>query len=346
MRIRIASFTLRGARLAKDLAEELKRQGEDVRAYAAPKYAGEAGLAPTGGASAWTREHFDGADALVFVGATGIAVRAIAPHLRSKLTDPAVVSLDEAGRFAVSLVSGHVGGANRLAARIAGITGGQAVVSTATDVNGLFSVDDWIARKGMAMRNPHAVRTLAGTLLEGGRIGLSSGFPIIGALPQGVELAESGKAGLYVGIYEKSPFEVTLTAVPRVVILGLGCRKGMSEEGIAAAVEQVLRENHVFPESLSEAASIDIKAREQGLLDFCAHRGLPVRFYDAKTLSQVPGTFTPSERVLRVTGVDNVCERAAVCSGGRLIVKKTAHDGVTVALAVKDFQLDFEGELR
>ena len=177
-------FTPRGARLAAELAQSLNAQGDEANAYASGRCAAAGGLPPMGGVAAWTRERFDAADALVFVGAAGIAVRAIAPCLRSKLTDPAVVAVDEAGRYAVSLLSGHVGGANRLARRIAALTGGQAVVSTATDVNGRFSVDEWIARQGMAMCNPKAARAFAAALLEGRPVGLASDFPIAGGLPE------------------------------------------------------------------------------------------------------------------------------------------------------------------
>ena len=344
MRIEIASFTQKGAQLAAELAERLRAQGEDARAWANARYAEQTGLSPMSGASAWAKETFPASDALIFVGAAGIAVRSVAPLLRSKLTDPAVVSVDEAGRFAVALVSGHVGGANRLARNIAAFTGGQAVISTATDVNNRFAVDEWIARSGMALVNPHAVRAFAAALLDGVTVGLSSEFPVKGALPEGIQWAQSGAAGLHAGVRRASPFEATVCAVPRVVTLGIGCRRGIAREAIEEAVELALERENLRPESLCGAASIDLKRDEAGLLAFCEQRGLPIRFYSAAELNAVPGEFTASERVLRVTGVDNVCERAAALAGGRLLAGKLAHSGVTVALAISDFHLNFEGE--
>lgn len=343
MRIDIAAFTLRGAALAARLADALCAQGEEAAAFAAPAVAGQAGLPSTGGVGEWTQARFAQVDALIYVGATGIAVRAVAPHLRSKLTDPAVVSIDEAGRFAVALVSGHVGGANRLAARVAAITGGQAVISTATDVNGKFAVDEWIARQGLALVHPHAVRAVAGRLLRGEAVGFASDFPVLGALPDGLTSCRQGEAGLYVGIRADLPFDQTVVGVPKIVLLGIGCRKGIGEMAIDAAVRTALERAGILPESLCGAASIDLKRGEQGLIDYCDHHDLPLRFFGAEELSRAEGHFTPSERVLRVTGVDNVCERAAVCAGGRLIAPKMALDGVTVALAVRAYAVSFEG---
>ena len=344
MRIEIASFTQRGAELAARLAERLRAQGEDVRAWANGRYAEQAGLTPMPSAADWAKQVFPAADALIFVGAAGIAVRSIAPLLRSKLTDPAVISVDEAGQFAIALVSGHVGGANDLARRIAALTGGQAVVSTATDVNGRFAVDEWIARSGMALVNPRAVRAFAAALLDGKTVGLSSEFPMEGPLPEGVEWAQSGAVGLYVGVRRVSPFDETVCAVPRIVTLGIGCRRGISREVIEEAVAMAMEREQLRPEALCGAASIDLKRDEAGLLNFCERHKLSIRFYSAEDLNAVSGEFTASERVRRVTGVENVCERAAVLAGGRLISRKFAHNGVTVAMAMADFHLNFEGE--
>ena len=344
MRIEIASFTQRGAELAAKLAEQLRAQGEDARAWGNAKYAAQNGLPPMRSASDWTNQTFPAADALIFVGATGIAVRSVAPLLRSKLTDPAVISVDEAGRFVVALVSGHVGGANRLAHQIAALTGGQAVVSTATDVNGRFAVDEWIIRNDMALVNPHAVRTFASALLDGKVVGLSSEFPAKGPLPEGVVWAQSGAVGLHIDVHRASPFGETVCAVPRIVTLGIGCRRDTPWEAIEEAVALALEQENMHPEALCGAASIDLKRDEAGLLAFCERRKLPIHFYSAEELAAVPGEFTASERVLRVTGVDNVCERAAVLAGGRLLSRKFAHNGVTVALAISDFHLNFEGE--
>ena len=102
----------------------------------------------------WTAAQFAQSDAIVFVGAVGIAVRAIAPHCRSKATDPAVVVLDECGRFAIPLLSGHLGGANDLARRLAKACGAVPVITTATDANGVFAVDEWAKHQHCLVAEP------------------------------------------------------------------------------------------------------------------------------------------------------------------------------------------------
>ena len=139
MRLELTAFTRRGTALAARLAEELTRRGHQA---ACTRSAGES-------AAEWGAPRPSaGAQGLIFVGAAGIAVRSIAPHLRHKSTDPAVVVVDEGGQFAIPILSGHLGGANDLAREIAALMGGQAVITTATDVNGAFAVDQWARARG------------------------------------------------------------------------------------------------------------------------------------------------------------------------------------------------------
>ena len=164
----VIAFTRRGAALGRSLADALGGTLH-VPARFAPEVGAEAYFSLEG----WTAWAWARADALVFVGAAGIAVRAIAPHVRDKFSDPAVVSVDEAGRFAVPLLSGHVGGANELARRVAALTGGQAAVSTATDVNGLFAVDVWARERGMAITDRALAKEVSAALLEGRPVGFA-----------------------------------------------------------------------------------------------------------------------------------------------------------------------------
>lgn len=137
----------------------------------------------------WVQNGFLNSDALVFVGAVGIAVRLIAPYIQNKMQDPAVVVLDEKANFAVSLLSGHVGGANALCRRLAALCGAQAVITTATDINGVFAVDSWAKAHNMAIVNPQEIKTVSCALLNAQTVGLQSDFEIEGALPQGMLLA-------------------------------------------------------------------------------------------------------------------------------------------------------------
>lgn len=286
--------------------------------------------------SEWTAEHFKTCDALIFVGAVGIAVRAVAPHCRSKTTDPAVVAVDECGHFAVPLLSGHLGGANELARAIAAVCGAVAVITTATDANGLFAVDDWARQLGCKVLEVERIRTVSSALLAGRAVSFASDWPIAGRMPRGLVPAENA---------DRADFALTmmprgegLHLVPPVGVLGIGCKKGTSADRLEAAFAAFCQENGLAPQAVGAAASIDLKQNETGLVEFCRRHGWALSFYSADQLRAVEGSFNPSAFVQSVTGVDNVCERAAVlAAGGSLVISKRAGGGVTMALAVRPF---------
>ena len=333
MNIALTAFTSRGAELAGRLAKALTEDGHSCALWVPERLAPETGLPGYRSLGPWTGERFADSDALLFVGASGIAVRAIAPYVRDKFTDPAVVSVDETGRFAVPLLSGHVGGANDLARLVARRTGGTAAVSTATDVNGRFAVDQWAREQGFFLDGREGAKRVSAALLAGISVGVESDFPIQGPLPQGV-VEGPAEAGIALTLDpEKRPFPHTVRLIPPVLHLGIGCRRGTPAATVAKAVEGVFRSRHLSLKGVAAVCSIDLKKDEAGLLAFCQGLGLPLTPYSAGELSAVPGDFTPSPFVHGVTGVDNVCERAAVRRGGSLIVPKQAGEGVTVAVS-------------
>lgn len=331
MNIALTAFTRRGAVLSERLKAILSEEGHTCSQGYPRRLAGELSL-PGGYESlgAWAAERFGDQDALIFVGACGIAVRAIAPCVKDKFTDPAVVSLDEAGRFVVPLLSGHVGGANDLARHVASLLGATPVVSTATDVSGLFAVDEWAVKHGMAITDRVLAKAVSAALLAGERVGFASDLPL--NCPEGLY---EGKADLGVWVTCRSgggPFPRTLRLVPRCLALGVGCRRGTGEEAIRAAVEEALAGWDLA--AVKQVATIDLKKDEPGLLAFCTSLGVPLVTYTAEELQKARGDFTPSEFVRGVTGVDNVCERAAALSGGRVVIPKQAGNGITVAAAL------------
>lgn len=283
---------------------------------------------------------FPKVDAMIFVGSCGIAVRTIAPYVKDKRTDPAVICIDELGTFVIPLLSGHIGGANALARRLAAGMNATAVITTATDIHGKFSVDAWAAEQGYKISSMHLAKAVSAAVLEGD-LPLCSDFPIAGCLPAGVYAGNTGKLGIYVTDRVEAPFDNTLRILPPVLHLGIGCRKNTTCGVIRDAVELVLRENRLDARSVKSAASIDLKAEEPGLLDYCREMDFPIHFYSAEVLQSVSGDFTPSTFVREITGVDNVCERAAMMGADKLIVRKTAYCGVTVAVATENLEVRF-----
>ena len=342
-----------------------------------------------------TAKWFGEADALIFFASTGIAVRCIAPFARDKFRDPAILVSDENGRFIISLMSGHVGGGNRLSLVLAEAIGAQPVITTATDGRGLFAVDVFAAENGLQISDRTAAKMISARILAGeipkiyfdkeydgaaGDCGQEGVFlnKVIREIPaaeeetnrciRGIHAAEKEISRYGEGIQRTSDRseadivvswrrcqqdrERTLYLIPRAVTLGIGCRRGTAEEAVQKAVRQILADAGVFPQAIIGIASIDLKKGEQGLLAFAENRGLPVTFFTAEELNAVPGSFTSSDFVRNVTGVDCVCERSALrlasdyaaagnknmpVDGNRavLLVKKQSLEGVTAALALR-----------
>lgn len=326
MIIRLLAFSEKGLSLAQGLASAL--DGKAQRCNAPLSLAD------------WTARAFAEAEALVFVGAAGIAVRAIAPHVRSKVSDPAVVVVDECGHFAVPILSGHLGGANELARRIARLTGATPVLTTATDANGVFAVDEWARAQGCAVVHPERIVRVSSRLLAGDTVFLRSDWPVQGKPPQNVALADGIPCDFALSIH---PVDAqALHIVPRIAHLGVGCRRGIAAEALEAALQALLNHSGICEQAIVGACSIDLKQNEPGLLAFCRGHGWQLRTFSAEQLRAAPGEFTPSAFVQSVTGVDNVCERSAVLgSGGTLYWRKEAGNGVTMALALAPFAPDW-----
>ncbi len=285
---------------------------------------------------------FNEYEAIVFVCACGIAVRAVAPYIRSKTSDPAVIVIDDCGRFAIPVLSGHIGGANALAERLAEAVGAQPVITTATDTGGHFSPDSFAAANSLIITDMDAAKAVAAAVLEGRKIGFVSNHEYKN-MPDDISAGTGADIGIYVGTAGRTPFPLTLILVPKNIVLGIGCKRGTDSAAIGNAVRTALKTAGIAPERVSCAATIDLKANEEGLLSFCGKNGLKLKSYTAQELMETEGSFSASEFVQSVTGADNVCERSAVkCSGGQLILRKTALDGVTVAAAEIPLLLDFE----
>lgn len=284
---------------------------------------------------------FAAVDAMVFVGSCGIAVREVAPHVRDKRRDPAVLCLDELARFVIPLLSGHIGGANEMAAALAAFMGATPVITTATDIHNRFSVDAWAAKQGFVIGSMADAKAVSAAILEKD-VPILTPLRVLTPYPRGTVPGSGGDIGIYIGWEKTDPFQKTLHLIPKGLHLGIGCRKGTPKEAIAEAVASVFRQNRLDLRAVKCAASIDLKAEEPGLLEYCREAEIPIRFYAPERLLAVEGAFTPSEFVKSVTGVDNVCERSAMVGADCLLVGKTVENGVTVAVAAENVEVRFE----
>ena len=326
--IAVISFTDKGRQLSARIAAALPAERWCFHTHtddAAKPFSSIADL---------TAALFDQVDALVFVCAAGIAVRSVAPHLRSKAEDPAVLVVDDCGKYVISLLSGHLGGANALARSLAGAIGAEPVITTATDAGKAFSPDCYADSQNLAIGDLSAAKALAAAVLDGEPVGFVSRLQGY-ALPDGLQPDLTCRTGICItGSTQDRPFPTTLQLFPKDLVLGIGCKKGTSADQIEAHVQRCCSAAGIPAGRFRACATIDLKAHEPGLLTFCRRHKLPLVAYTAAELMATEGDFSASAFVEKTTGADNVCERSAVlCSGGRLLLRKTAGDGVTAAIA-------------
>ena len=291
----------------------------------------------------------------IFIAATGIVVRAVAPYLRGKTRDPAVLALDQRGRFVISLLSGHIGGANAMARRIAAHIGAQPVITTATDVEGLPALDQLAVERGLAIANPEAIKAVSAALLAGERVGLCDPENRLGLagsaweslfipLSRGAAAGGGGPFEIAVRVSaQRAPEDASsrvLLLHPRIVHAGIGCRRGAPAEEILAALGDALEQTGLAPAALAALASIEAKREEEGLLEAARRLAVPARFYPPEHLAEYPVS-RPSAKVRQTFGIDVVCEPAALASashgggGTQLLCEKRVSGAVTVALAMQ-----------
>lgn len=332
MNTALICFSDNGAKLAVRLAGLLSRPLSDV--HSIEKYAEKYGFTSHKTISADMGSLFSSYDALIFICACGIAVRSIAPHLVSKTSDPAVLVLDDQGRFVIPILSGHIGGANALARSVSDMLGAEPVVTTATDGLSRFACDAWAVTHNCAISSMQAAKEVSAAILTED-VKVCSDYSLPDALPGGLV---PGEGGIYIGIHQR---EATLRLIPRIVVAGIGCRRGTPAEVIRQALEDTLKAHDIDIRAVCGIASVDVKRDEAGLIECAQKMRVPLSFFTAQELDAVPGDFAESEFVRKTVGVGNVCERAAVCAGGKLIVPKTAVNSVTVAAAELDWRAAF-----
>ena len=299
---------------------------------------------------------FDQYDGHIFIMSTGIVVRIIAPLIKSKIVDPAVVVVDDQANHAISLLSGHLGGANALTLRIADITGADPVITTATDVNRVPAIDVVAKELNLSIENPRVIKTINMALLKGEKIFVHDPFGyLVSRLPHiesgtygatSKQLKQHGRVKEIEGVPGICVDDVIVELPPEVLVLrpaslvaGIGCNRNTAMDEIKALLENVFDTHNLALSSLASLASIDVKSDESGLLKLAERLNLPIAFYNRTELNQVKEIQNPSAVVEKHVGVKSVCEASAILTarGGTLIVPKQSTKNVTVAVARINF---------
>ena len=291
----------------------------------------------------WVGKVFPETDALIFIGAIGIAVRYISPYIKRKDVDPAVVCLDEHGEFTIPILSGHIGGGNRLANDIAKAIGSKVIITTATDINGKLSIDTFATEKGLRIGNLLIAKDVSARILDGGFIGFKSCIPLTTPLAEGLTYADNGELGICIS-YDSNerPFDRTLNLTPMDITIGVGCKRGTDPDKLYTFLLDTLEFSDIDPKRVLAIRSIDIKSDEPAMAYISKKFNAPIHFHTSRELMSLEGEFSTSAFVRSVTDVDCVCERSAAMSGDPLILRKRSHDGMTVALSKKEFSINFD----
>lgn len=365
-RVIIFSFTRIGTALSRNLCKILRGMGRECSGYTAEKYAGEEILPFPDDKKKLIGENW-GHAAFIFIGAAGIAVRYIAPWVRDKFTDSPVLVLDEKGQYVIPLLSGHIGGAVCLAEEIGKRIGAVPVHTTATDVQGKFAVDVFAGENDLLITDREAAKEISAAVLEGEKIACYIGYPryqIRGTVPENISICSTisqtesyryciiisdhtGQAGEGTGASrfwrEDAQGRGALLLKPKNIAAGIGCRKGISEKLLEEGLCQVLELHGLEIGQIERIASIDLKREERALVDLSEKYGIPFLTYTADELAGIQNVTSGSEFVKNTTGVDNVCERAALmcCENGMLIQGKCIRNGMTAALARRPLEIRF-----
>lgn len=277
----------------------------------------------------------------IFIFSTGIAVRLIAPFLVSKLQDPCAVVVDDNANFAISLVSGHIGGGNALARQIADLTGALPVITTATDTNQLPAIDVIAKEKGLFIETPVNIKRINMAFLTGKPVHLDDSTGWLGKELEGLwadlGFPDDGAAETIFCSHEIKPVSrETLVLRPRILCVGIGCNRGTSLKTIFDFLCEVFESEKLSIKSISKFSTIDLKKDEKGLLALAKKMALPLEFYTREVLAKVSSIITPSKIVEKHVGVQSVSEACAILSSenGKLIVSKKKNKDVTISVAM------------
>jgi len=319
----------KGKRLANSIKAGLE---EDVELIPYGKLKGENVLGAKWNQMAW----------IIFIGACQIAVRTIAPHISSKYTDPAVVAVDESGKNVVCLLSGHIGGGNELATKVANILGARPVITTQSDIMGLPALDLWARANHLVPISKDSLKELQARFRDEGRLRIFlQPFVTAPKLPKGFTLVDNElDADVIIGPFLSQTNASHHQLITRNIHLGTGCHKGYSPELLRRHACQFLRHHGIQPLAVKSVCTLDKKSTEPAIVELARYLEAELKSFPPEELNKVP-VKEASEAVMKAVGTGAVSEPAALlCSGkGDVIVEKQKYDGCTFSLAANEVEL-------
>lgn len=281
-----------------------------------------------------TKECFKKYKAIVFLSSTGIAVRAISKYLKGKDVDPAVIVVDVCNNFTISLVSGHLGGANKLTYEISNVLGNIPVITTATDNMDLIAPDILAKNNNLIIEDLKKAKVIAGRLVNKEIVYFKDDEDKINCPKGYIETEEVKDNTVWITNSSKEKDNV-LKLIRKNIILGIGCRKDTDSKKLSDFVSSVLLENYLDKRSVKLIASIDVKKNEKAILDLAKELNSKLKFYTKEEIMTVEEKYEGSAFVKATVGVSSVSEPVVDLSGGEIIIEKIKNNGMTLTVGIE-----------
>lgn len=330
MKIAVFSFTDKGGELGDRLRQIDNHEITHYKNRQVP-----------GGIKSLVEKTMKDYEAIVFISSTGIAIRFIGPYIRHKTKDPAIISIDDLGRFTISLLSGHLGGANKLTQEIAKHIGSIPVITTASDIRGFEALDLFIKKNNYYIEDKKDLTKIMAMMVNEKNIGFLSedsgliDYPHLKIIKDigdredidGLILISSKKLeDLNLGI----PY---ILLRPKNINIGIGCKKGISDTRIIEAIERELEDLNLSNKSIKEMGTVEIKKEEEGIIGGSKHYNCPLRIFTIEDIKEVEDKFEGSDFVKKTIGVSCVSEPCAYLLGGEILSYKSKHNGITISIS-------------
>lgn len=325
MKLAIWSVTRGAGRVAKKIGDKLEG---DI--YTLKKFEVEGTIQMENFTEELERK-FNSYDGHIFIMATGIVIRKIAPLIKSKDIDPAVLVVDEGENFVISLLSGHIGGANELAYKVAQTCSLLPIITTSSDVTGKIAIDTLAQKLNCEMESLTKAKELTSLIVDNKKVDI--------LLPQNVKVGESKNSSGVVVVSNKKNIDI-MRLYPKNLIIGMGCRRGTSKKELAEALDEVMTKHNLAYESIKKIATVDIKADEVGMIELAKDFNRELEIISREDIKKVEARFVGSEFVKKQIGVTCVSEPCALLASngdGKFLEQKYIHSGITISIYEEKF---------
>lgn len=294
-----------------------------------------------GGIKRFLSQSWNDYDGFIFIAATGIAIRMINPYIESKTKDPGIVVVDDFGKFSISLLSGHLGGANRLAKWIGENIGAIPVITTASDNRGIDSIDLFAKKNNYHMEDMNSITRITSMMVNDKRIGLYTedgqviNYENIEIIQDLNNIDETLDGVIIVSSkHDIGQIKIPYTILrPKNINIGIGCRKDIDREVIIEAIEASLKDKNISIKSIKSMATVEVKRFEIGIIKAAEYLKCPLKIFTLDEIRPLEDMFQKSQFVKDTIGVYSVSEPCAYLLGGDLITRKSRYNGVTISIS-------------